>query len=952
MKARKVPIHIIVMVLLLSVSALTVLAENRVPVEIPLPNAGFEDLEGDPSSALGKIPYMWNLRSAGSNCWAGLSNEIAYQGKYSLKLVDNNAKGTVVVASQYIPVEPGVEYVVSAQVFHPEECREAKDRIDFYITWWTEDYKRITPSVIKHASKTGEWEEILASGVAPTEAKYLSIWFATVTAGDKCVCYSDNVKLSVKGSGSKSIFDKKEEVFIPTFLKDHKSLIETHPRLYFTEADMPRLKKTRFNTPTYLNEKELTITYYGGVKHSFPLPPVQPKPFGPPPGYTAGDYPYWTALSTNIQTRLESLALSYVVTGDKRYKDTVKAYTLSLAEWDTWREYPVTRLSAAHFTLGTIAVYDMLYDEFTPEERAKIRDTVINKAMVPLSYNLDRRNDYNIEALANISIGLAALTFLGEEEGMERYVEQVKDWCVWYLNERSISGNTEGLSYTSYAMENLIRFADSLMRVTGDDDLLRHPYLQDELVEWVIHFGVPGHKEWTNFSDASTPGFKITMSILSGRYGNEYAGWYLKKSGLVQEGRYDTFVDAVYSFGDLPSKGPDEWPTAKAFNIGWTAMRSGWEDNATFLAFNSSSSNRGHNHMDQNHFILNCNGEFLITDPGYQDYSPGPKRDVTHGSIGHNTLLFDGQGQTIKGGGVTIGFMTSPLLDYVAGDANEAYLPISSGWRRDILYLKPTYFLLIDEVDLDKGMDVDILFRIAKDSKVLIGNRNASVGKSVKADRFSIHKSRASTMVEYLWPQNLEFLYAFNPGAAEYGPYMKVSAGKVKGKEIFASMIHAVPSKDRLIRTSEIKPLKSQVKGGKDHVTFFIEGTHHILYNKGYDEVSDGTLTTDGRYGIILLGKGDAIDGYALIEGERLKGQGQLVSADGLVNVSLSRIGDTWSGILQMEEPGTVVLWVPMTPKEVLVNGKRLGEDAYTYDGKMGLLRLKVGKGTTEVEVH
>ncbi len=198
MKASKVLRHIIFTVLLLSITTLTVLSENRVPVEIPLPNAGFEDLEGDPSSALGKIPYMWNLRSAGSNCPAELSDELAYQGKYSLKLVDNNAKGTVVVASQYIPVEPSVEYIASAQVFHSEECREAKDRIDFYITWWTEDYKRITPSVRKHASKIGEWEEILASGTAPTEAKYLSIWFATTTAGDKCTCYVDDVKLRTK----------------------------------------------------------------------------------------------------------------------------------------------------------------------------------------------------------------------------------------------------------------------------------------------------------------------------------------------------------------------------------------------------------------------------------------------------------------------------------------------------------------------------------------------------------------------------------------------------------------------------------------------------------------------------------------------------------------------------------------------------------------------------------
>lgn len=191
MKAKRALLSIIVMAIFVSVFASPVL--GVVSELISIPNSDFEKLEDDASSAVGELPYMWRSEQVSPGCSAELSTEMVYQGKYSLKLTDNTSSGQAIIASQYIPVEPGGEYFAGALIFHPEET---KDKVFLYITWWTEDYQRVLPSAITQASKTDEWEEVMASGVAPENAKYLTIRFAT-GGKPEVTCYVDDVKLAL-----------------------------------------------------------------------------------------------------------------------------------------------------------------------------------------------------------------------------------------------------------------------------------------------------------------------------------------------------------------------------------------------------------------------------------------------------------------------------------------------------------------------------------------------------------------------------------------------------------------------------------------------------------------------------------------------------------------------------------------------------------------------------------
>lgn len=91
-------------------------------------------------------------------------------------------------------------------------------------------------------------------------------------------------------------------------------------------------------------------------------------------------------------------------------------------------------------------------------------------------------------------------------------------------------------------------------------------------------------------------------------------------------------------------------PSQKTEDIGWTYLRSNWTDQATFLAMQTSSSPMGRSHYDQNNFVVNVAGNWIITDSEYRDLKY-EHSDTATKTINHNTILVDGIGQDKVAGG-------------------------------------------------------------------------------------------------------------------------------------------------------------------------------------------------------------------------------------------------------------------------------------------------------------
>lgn len=165
---------------------------------------------------------------------------------------------------------------------------------------------------------------------------------------------------------------------------------------------------------------------------------------------------------------------------------------------------------------------------------------------------------------------------------------------------------------------------------------------------------------------------------------------------------------------DVKPVEPYMLPTARLFkDIGWVSLNSDLADDKRIsLKFKSSPyGSYNHSHPDQNSFVINAFGEYVLTDPGYYD-AYHSKFDLAWSkkTYAHNAITFNnGVGQPYNNyhaTGKVTGFLNNNDFDLITGDATAAYNTernMLSKSVRNILYLKPDVFVVIDDLKSYSG---------------------------------------------------------------------------------------------------------------------------------------------------------------------------------------------------------------------------------------------------------
>lgn len=196
---------VFVAVLVCALSAVSMAAE------IPLANFDFEEFaeEVTAEEALGKLPYMWDLYADPNlDYWyAGLTNEKALSGEYSILIMDTSSEKGLMVRSYPVEAIPGKDYMALVNIFNVQEA-PFKDTLQVYMEFWSEHgwnpesrtewdrSKRV--GVTWGGSKTfGEWEEFMLVGTAPEDAKYVTVGLYGHNAAI-VKAYVDVVRLGVR----------------------------------------------------------------------------------------------------------------------------------------------------------------------------------------------------------------------------------------------------------------------------------------------------------------------------------------------------------------------------------------------------------------------------------------------------------------------------------------------------------------------------------------------------------------------------------------------------------------------------------------------------------------------------------------------------------------------------------------------------------------------------------
>jgi len=173
--------------------------------------------------------------------------------------------------------------------------------------------------------------------------------------------------------------------------------------------------------------------------------------------------------------------------------------------------------------------------------------------------------------------------------------------------------------------------------------------------------------------------------------------------------------------------------TSMAFSdAGLHVMRSDWSRAARYLLFDAGPYGGPHGHEDKLNIEIFAFGQPFIVDPGSYTYDPAdPFRTYFVSSAGHNLVLVDGRSQVRRwqkenltprpAAGDYATWLSRPDFDYVAATYDEGYGHFSfkaAGdavlenviHTRHILFVKPDYWLIVDQLQASRPHDYQVLF--------------------------------------------------------------------------------------------------------------------------------------------------------------------------------------------------------------------------------------------------
>ena len=193
-------------------------------------------------------------------------------------------------------------------------------------------------------------------------------------------------------------------------------------------------------------------------------------------------------------------------------------------------------------------------------------------------------------------------------------------------------------------------------------------------------------------------------------------------------------------------RAPDQTSVAFPYS-GYYVMRSDWTPQARYLMFDAGPYGGFHGHEDKLSFELSAFGAVMVTDGGAYAYTGDPSfRDYFVSTRAHNTILIDGQGQSRSRNAryrlavaadrakpvPDARWRSTDQYDDASGTYDEGYAPIGGEGQgasalgssvthtRRILFVKPDYWVIIDQISGTGRHRAEQLFHLTPDAEAAV----------------------------------------------------------------------------------------------------------------------------------------------------------------------------------------------------------------------------------------
>ncbi len=187
--------------------------------------------------------------------------------------------------------------------------------------------------------------------------------------------------------------------------------------------------------------------------------------------------------------------------------------------------------------------------------------------------------------------------------------------------------------------------------------------------------------------------------------------------------------DGLAAFDALAPRPPAATPSRLFPDAGWAVMSSGWHREAHQLVFDvgplGCPVSGAHGHADLLSVQCSAFGEPRVLDPGTYLYTPDPVwRDYFRSTAAHSTVVVDGQGQARPDGpfawrerprATLRHWLSTDAVDF-ADALHGAYRRLADPvvHRRRVVFVKPRYFVLVDDLEGGAEHRLELRFQLAQ----------------------------------------------------------------------------------------------------------------------------------------------------------------------------------------------------------------------------------------------
>lgn len=523
--------------------------------------------------------------------------------------------------------------------------------------------------------------------------------------------------------------------------------------MFLTKADIPQIRKTAFSfeNKAYTAMKK-RVDNLLDMSTGKPYPIVFQDPLAKTgEGGNDRNYGYYAA----------DAAMMYLITGNQKYFNLAKYLLKEVSAYYQMRVDNNLNIEWTAFSqICAMAAWDWIYNDLSQFERESIGKTLFN-AMCDVAWHgpgiREGRYRENISAPTTGCYGVTVLpwyvglTFYGEgydDEFCKDMVRNGYDFHKEMTDFRSMMAGKNGGGASGAVNYSLAGypyaeydFIYTFRSATGIDIAEKMEYMLGYLnyMDWMR---LPGNKEF-GFGDTNHykcnlphPYMNLHVKMLADIFGEKHPEILPTAARMLTQFTSRRPMDDIPFIRLLIKTDPSESEQVAQDHkqksvyfetMGQLCMRSGTEDDATYVMFVSGGIPKNHKHYDNNHFIIYKNG-YRALDSGTRP-EPGWHLPYYYArTVAHNAVTIKMPGEEFPeywGGPASVedknlkmpndggqcGLLDSKLLEYVetedyvyvASDATACYHADKADLvMREFIWFAPDLFIVFDRMVSDK----------------------------------------------------------------------------------------------------------------------------------------------------------------------------------------------------------------------------------------------------------